>query len=61
MDTGKEEIYYRVSVLEFDGRWYVKKARLRKHEANKVAGLFREQGQKSLVIPCARTREKQKL
>lgn len=61
MDTGKEEVYYRVSVLEFDGKWYVKKAGLRKREANKVAGLFREQGQKSLVIPCVRTREEQKL
>lgn len=61
MATGKKEVYYRVSVLEFDGRWYVKKAGLRKHEANKVAKLFWEQGLKSLVIPCVRTKEKQKL
>jgi hypothetical protein len=48
--TGKT--YYRVSVKDFDGKYYVKSAGLTRHEAELEVELYRQQYLKAVAIPC---------
>lgn len=50
--TEKKQVFYRVSVKDFDGKCYVKRAGLTKKEAEKTVELYRQQFLKAVAIPC---------
>lgn len=50
--TEKKQVFYRVSVKDFDGKCYVKHAGLTKKEAKKTVELYRQQYLKAVAIPC---------
>ena len=54
LELKPQEGYYRVSVQEWDGIYYVKAAGLPYIKAVETARLYREQGFKVAVLPCRR-------
>lgn len=48
----KKQVFYRVSIKDFDGKCYVKHAGLTKKEAGKIVELYRQQYLKAVAIPC---------
>ena len=46
------EVYYRISVRDFDGKCYVKRAGLTREEAELEIEFFRRQYVKAVAIPC---------
>jgi hypothetical protein len=53
----KKQVFYRVSVKDFDGKCYVRHAGLTKKAARKMVELYAKEYLKAVAIPCNRKKK----